>query len=478
MDLEALEERALALLQDPLLAAAVAGVTTLACLLAIYHAMRQRAAANAARGDLGRSTMERGELVKTLGLRDQQLNEARKALRAAEEKLAHASWVVEGSKDQWRSMAEAAPGLILTVDRRGVILFTNRRPPGEGQTVGASVFRIAPSSQEPLLRELLERTIAKGEAASRELRLDTPAGPVWWLVRMGPVRQDGLVVAAVVMATDVTEMRRALDARREADEQRLAADEQRREVVRLEELSLSKSQLLDTAAHELANPLQAIRLQFAVLDRAGDAGLAPAQKKALDVLRRNFRRLGLLVQDMRDLTRIQSGKLHLAPAPHDIGRIAAEVVEALQEVAQNGGVSLQAKVASRLTAQADADRIAQVLFNLVGNAIKFTPAGGSVVVEAAAEGDAVLLRVRDTGRGLPPEAIAKLFQPFQQVHDPTTVKEKGTGLGLFISKGIVEAHGGQLTVTSAGPGEGCTFTVALPAAAEPPEILFPSMVEA
>ncbi|HEX2065748.1 MAG TPA: HAMP domain-containing sensor histidine kinase, partial [Candidatus Thermoplasmatota archaeon] len=240
------------------------------------------------------------------------------------------------------------------------------------------------------------------------------------------------------------------------------AREREAEVWRLEEMNRFKSMFINTAAHELLNPLTPMRSVLHIL-RRDPAGLSQEKlAKNLDILARNLDRLNRLVGDLLDASRLEAGKLGLRKSEVDLDRLVGEAAESFQPVAAARGVHLECHRAGPLAAQADPDRIAQVLSNLLSNAVKFTPAGGCVRlglrrVEGGAE-----VAVADDGIGFDAEASAKLFQPFSRAHDGRQVAP-GTGLGLYVSKGIVELHGGRIAGASPGPSLGATFTVFLPA---------------
>jgi signal transduction histidine kinase len=203
-----------------------------------------------------------------------------------------------------------------------------------------------------------------------------------------------------------------------------------------------------------------LRLLEARVDEKGRTGLA--------VLKRNVEHLERLVADVGDVARLEGGGLRIERRDIDLVALAKLTSESLAPQAAERQVQLTVEAPLALSVHADPGRITQVLYNLVGNALKFTPPGGSISIAIAREDGDVRIDVRDTGAGMRPDQLARLFKPFSQVHDPATVKrseDKGTGLGLFITKGIVEAHGGRVTVRSAGPGLGSTFTVSLPVAA-------------
>lgn len=237
---------------------------------------------------------------------------------------------------------------------------------------------------------------------------------------------------------------------------------------RLRELDQLKTQFLNNAAHELRTPLTPIKLQMHLLKTSRAGPVDERQQKALHLMDRNIERLNVLVQDLLEVARLQAGKLTMQKQRTDLHKLIDEAVESFRESALLAGVALEHGPGGEpLVADADPKRVIQVMFNLLNNAIKFTPAGGRVSVEASRSGDAALVRVRDSGRGLQGEDIPRLFTPFTQVHGGLEVTQPGSGLGLYICRGIVEQHGGRIWAESPGLGKGSTFSFALPLAAPP-----------
>ncbi|MBI4393028.1 MAG: MASE1 domain-containing protein [Euryarchaeota archaeon] len=266
-------------------------------------------------------------------------------------------------------------------------------------------------------------------------------------VRLNPIETEGgmQVIAAV---RDVTE--------------RENADAARADARRLDEMNRYKSQFINMAAHELATPLTPIKVQLHLLQNGDRGELTPEQKRAVDMVVRNNDRLATLVGEMLDVARLEGGRMKLEPKPLDLGGAVTEAVDSFGPLAVASGVKLETHVAAGLTVTADPLRLTQVLGNLLSNAIKFTPAGGEVVVDAEAHGQEVVVHVSDTGVGLTQGQMRQLFQPFSQVHEGAGRPKGGTGLGLYISKGLVGLHGGRLWVESEGPGHGTSFTFSLP----------------
>lgn len=231
--------------------------------------------------------------------------------------------------------------------------------------------------------------------------------------------------------------------------------------VRLKELDRIKTRLINSAAHELGTPLTPIKMQLYMLKAFPDQ-LNPRQKRAVDILDRNVDRLTFLVQDMLDVARLESGKMDIRHEPADVSDLIREVNETFFDSAARAGVSMEARADPGLWIEGDANRLGQVLYNLLSNALKFTRAGGKIVIAAHQAGNEVLVTVSDNGTGLDQGQISRLFQPFTQVHDPMAVHATGTGLGLYISRGLIAAHGGRIWAESPGLGLGSTFAFALP----------------
>jgi signal transduction histidine kinase len=253
---------------------------------------------------------------------------------------------------------------------------------------------------------------------------------------------------------------RDLRDRRVAEEANRDRAAKQREVERLREMDRFRTQLLNSAAHELHTPLTPIRLQLDLLLAKRDQ-LSPAQRHSLEVLDRNVGRLIRLVGDVLDAARLDAGRLRLSPQELRVDALLGDVVDSFREAARRHGIELELQ-AEALATRADPHRVQQVAYNLVHNALKFTPRGGRVAVRAFREDAVAVIEVQDTGVGLSPEQQARLFRPFSQAHEHAPRSHGGSGLGLYISKGIVEQHGGTMRVRSLGPGQGATFTFTLP----------------
>jgi signal transduction histidine kinase len=176
-----------------------------------------------------------------------------------------------------------------------------------------------------------------------------------------------------------------------------------------------------------------------------------------------------LAEDLMEVSRLEGGKVGLALAPVDLREVALRTVTALQPQARGKGVALECILpAGSLPVRLDEDRFQQVMLNLVGNAIKYTPAGGSVWLKPTQEGDEVLLRVEDTGIGIEPAMLPRIFDLFSREQAAQQVDPGGLGIGLAVVREVVQLHGGSVQARSGGPGKGSEFTVRLPLDAEEP----------
>lgn len=261
---------------------------------------------------------------------------------------------------------------------------------------------------------------------------------------------------------------RDITGRLAAERERRAAEGRAQELDRMKDIDRLKTRFINVAAHELRTPLTPLRLQLHVLANSKAAPPTASQKKALEVMKRSLERLTVLVEDVLTVARLQAGRLAIEPHPVDLGKLLAEAGEDFQAMAKGRGIELSVPRGVAAPIVADPKRITQVLANLLTNALKFTPKGGRVSVEFNDEGETVRIRVTDTGMGIAPPDLPRLFSPFVQVHDTTQVTEPGSGLGLYICRQFVEAHGGAIGAESPGAGKGSTFWFTLPKMAAPP----------
>ena len=250
----------------------------------------------------------------------------------------------------------------------------------------------------------------------------------------------------------------------EAMVMRLAAAEAQRE-----EADSARRSLIAAVSHDLRTPVTALRLLAdAVDDEIGDPATRREYVRRLGV---HVRALGALIDDLFELTRIEAGEVAWTMQQVRIDELVEETVAAMAPAAQAGGISVRAEIdPSLLPAHANPERIQRVLFNLIQNAIRHTPADGSVTVRAASSGTSVEIEVADTGEGIAPADRERVFEPFQQGADRAARADGSAGLGLAISRAIVEAHGGRIWIVDDAAGDldgGARVRFSLPGAAPP-----------
>ncbi|HEY1015331.1 MAG TPA: HAMP domain-containing sensor histidine kinase, partial [Herpetosiphonaceae bacterium] len=233
------------------------------------------------------------------------------------------------------------------------------------------------------------------------------------------------------------------------------------DITHFKELDALKSRFVSTVSHDLKSPLTAIQ-GYAQLVADGHLGpISDPQRDALQAVIRNSASMTMLISDLLDLGKLEAG-IGINPQLCDLSVLVREVVDEMQIRAKLQKLQLQQKLPVRLPLVADPARVRQVLANLVSNAIKYTPSGGQIHVVAYARNGNVNIAVKDSGLGIPDDALPHIFDRFYRVKRDSDSKVEGTGLGLAIVKSIIEEHGGQINVTSK-VGAGSTFLVSLPA---------------
>jgi PAS domain S-box-containing protein len=237
-----------------------------------------------------------------------------------------------------------------------------------------------------------------------------------------------------------------------------------RDITARVELERMKTNFLSVVSHELKTPLHSIKgfVEIILMGKTGPVN--DLQRDFLGTVKEQTNQLQRLISDLLEFSRMEAGQIKLRMEQVDLGDLVADVATKLGPQAANGGVNIINQVApSFATIEADPMRVEQVVTNLVDNAIKFTPPGGAIRVHGDEEADAIVLRISDSGIGIPPEEQQRIFDRFYQVDGGSNRLYKGTGLGLSICKHIVEHHGGRIWVESPGVnGQGATFCFRLP----------------
>jgi len=337
------------------------------------------------------------------------------------------------------------------------------------EILGQPALRLLPpedlARQAALAVERELRMHGRHEGEGTRLRKDGTPFPVRTVttLRHGP---GGEPIGYTIICRDITTSRRLQQRLRDYTdrlEDRVAEKtaELRQANAELRRTSRLKSQFLANMSHELRTPLNAI-IGFAEAIRDGLAGEpTDEQREFADDIYQGGRQLLQMINDILDFTKLESGAMDLALEPVDLASIVDEALRVARGLARRRGVQVVADVSPRpLELTADTMKVKQVLYNLLSNAIKFSEAGGQVTVRARLRKEIVRLQVTDTGAGIAPEDLPILFEEFSQADSSLTRKHEGTGLGLALTRRLVQLHGGRIDVESE-LGRGSTFTVTL-----------------
>ncbi|HEY2158426.1 MAG TPA: PAS domain S-box protein, partial [Isosphaeraceae bacterium] len=319
-------------------------------------------------------------------------------------------------------------------------------------------FQLVHPDDRPALRAAIDGAQAGADQFENEFRVVAPDGMIPWINGRGRVFRDllGRPVRMVGVGLDVTGRKQA---ERDLQAAKDAADA----------ANLAKDQFLAVLSHELRTPLTPVLAAVsAMLD---DPATPEDYRSVLQMVRRNVDLEGRLIEDLLDVTRISSGKLRLETRAVDAHELLYQALEICMVDIRDKGLHLAVDLdATARHVEADTARLQQVYWNLIKNGVKFTPAGGSLSIRTRDdEGGRLVVEVADSGQGIDPETLPRIFNAFEQGDAAITRRFGGLGLGLAISRSLVELHGGRLTASSDGRERGSTFRVEMAAVSAPPE---------
>ena len=367
------------------------------------------------------------------------------------------------SERRFRELAEAMPQIVWVTRPDGYHEYYNRRwyeftglP--EGSAHGDGWNAVFHPDDQPVAWERWRHSLATGEPYEIEYRLRHHSGEyIWTLGRALPVRDAaGNITRWYGTCTDVQALK-LLEQEREA---LLLAERSARDEA--ERAGRMKDEFLATLSHELRTPLNAIYGWSQMLLRS-DKMPAATVRQGIETIERNARAQTQIIEDLLDMSRIISGKVHLDVQQVALDRVVEAAVQTVRHAAEAKGVRLHAVLDSQAgPVSGDPNRLQQVLWNLLSNAIKYTHRNGRVQVVLQRVGSQLELSVADTGEGIAPEFLPHVFDRFRQADSTTTRRHGGLGLGLAIVKQLVELHGGTIHAASPGVDMGSTFTVRLP----------------
>jgi PAS domain S-box-containing protein len=353
------------------------------------------------------------------------------------------------------SIVDSSDDAIVSKDLNGIVTSWNAAAERifgftAAEMVGQSIRRLIPYDRQQEEDEVLSR-IRRGERVDHyetiRQRKDGSLVPV--SLTVSPIRrQDGIIIGASKIARDVSEREKA-----EQERQRL--------LVVAREASRLKDEFLATLSHELRTPLNAIVGYVRMLQ--SDLLQGEKRTRALDTVARNVTSLTQIVEDVLDVSRIISGKLRLDVQPVELPPVIQNAVETVRPAADAKGVQLVTILDPRTAlVSGDPERLQQILWNVLSNAVKFTERRGTVQVRLERVNSHVEITVSDTGAGIPAEFLPHVFDRFRQADAGITRERGGLGLGLAITRHLVELQGGRIFAESDGPGKGATFRIELP----------------
>ena len=367
-----------------------------------------------------------------------------------------ASRAPPGAEAEFRRLLEKLPAGAYTCDASGLITYYNPRAVelwGRAPRLNdptdryCGSFRLFTVDGTPIDHSRCWMALAlenNREYNGREIVIERPDGRrVTALAHASPMHDEhGRVCGAVNVLVDISDRKAAAETVRET--------------------SRYKDEFLATLAHELRNPLAPLRNAIQILNLK----LSPSAEVsgALAVIDRQMKQMTRLIDDLMDLSRITRDKLELQRAPVRLADVVHVALETSQPLLEAGGHRFTMQMPGEpITLEADATRLSQVISNLLNNAAKFTPRGGRITLKVEREGDQAVLRVRDTGIGIAPEALAVIFEMFAQADHSLERSHAGLGVGLTLVRRIIDLHGGTVEARSDGLGRGAEFVVRLPA---------------
>ncbi|CAB3757638.1 hybrid sensor histidine kinase/response regulator [Paraburkholderia solisilvae] len=371
-------------------------------------------------------------------------------------------------EEHYRTLSEALPHLVLTCSASGACDFVSKQwleytGLDRAASLGlAWLDAVHPDDREEVRRTWL-KTVRSGASEYRhELRIRRHDGAWRWFdTRIVAMRDaDGTVSKWFGSCTDIHSQREAIDER----ERLLESEQTARQAA--EEANRAKDRFLAMLSHELRTPLTPVLAGARMVEMI--PGLPEAARSGIAMIRRNVELEARLIDDLLDLTRVANGKLRLSHETVDLHEVIDSVLELFRSEIQVKQQDVHVdKAAQHHYVLGDRARLQQMLWNLIRNAAKFTPDGGHIYVRTRDERMHVQVSVEDTGVGIEPAQIGKLFNAFEQGSQNMSRQFGGLGLGLAITKALTDAHGGAVTAFSPGAHCGATFTITLPTA-EPP----------
>lgn len=341
------------------------------------------------------------------------------------------------NEEKYSSIVNNSPDIIMRIDQKGTITYINYKYAGQNpeEVVGKTIYDLMPSEFHDKAKDSLIKVFNTGKSFSYEnIGLSHEDEVVWYKNSIGPIRSNGNVIGATIIASDITERK---------------------------QIDIMKNEFISAVSHELRTPLTIIQESIAQVLEGIYGDLTDAQKEVLSPCMEDVNRLNRIINNLLDISKIEGQKILINREMVDIVKLAQNVVASFKNKVAAKNIELKFKTSDEaIEVYIDNDRIIQVFINLIGNAVKFTEKG-KIEVSVVKFENSVQCTVSDSGRGILHKDLATVFDRFHQVGKIVSAEEKGTDLGLSISKGIVKLHNGKIWVDSK-INKGSQFNFTLP----------------
>ena len=380
-------------------------------------------------------------------------------LEARIEKLRDDNWELAEREARYRDLVKAQGDVIIRKDLRGRVTYVNdvfceTFGLTRAETIGRPFMPELPEGERPRMLGALAGPGLSGQRVRYDQKIATAFGPRWFVWEESAIRdEDGTLSEVQHVGRDISDRKEVEQRLAEALDEAKAA-------------SRAKSLFLATMSHEIRTPMNGV---IGMTDLLLSTRLDPAQRSYAEAVRSSGEALLAIINDILDYSKIEAGKVTLHPAPFDASAVLESVAELLAPRAYEKGLEIVTEISPVIsrTLEGDEPRIRQILLNLAGNAIKFTEKGGVALrllpAGPVAKDEGIVLEIEDTGIGMSPQALERIFEEFAQGEEGHARRFEGTGLGLAITRRLVAAMGGRIEVESE-EGKGSTFRVRLPLA--------------
>lgn len=352
------------------------------------------------------------------------------------------------TETKFKTLVENAPDIILTVDEEGVIQFINRVP-GEMNIedyIGTNAIDYVRKEHRKLVKKSIRKVFETGESAKYEIRaMGSEGRDTWFSTRLAPIRSEEEIESVLLITREITEQKKIEE--------------------ELRKLNRIKTDLLNRASHELKTPLVSIKGFSELLMKKYDSDLNLDGKEILKEIYKGSKRLEDIINDILNAAKLESGKFELKKKRHNLNEIIKKVMKEFQGLIALRQHEVSLSCSEDISFYFDEKQIQLVLSNLLSNAIKYTPSGGEIIISCYPKNDSIVISIADNGIGITEKEKVRLFERFGKIEHygkGMDVFSEGSGLGLYISKEIVELHEGKIWVKSAGRDKGSTFYFSLP----------------